>query len=160
MSKFFHNEASVPQQPVAGGDIFGPRPNELLQKAQEVKARHGETSFEYASALVRLGDAHMVQGKLANPQAQECYEQALKILSAEGESTAETAFVFDKLANVRQSSGDTAGAATDLAKAIEIWKTLDANSRFVTDHHVERRVEDLTRLQRVVEFNNRRPPDL
>ncbi len=159
MSKFFHNEASIPQL-AASGDVFGPRPSELEQKAEEVKSRHGENSFEYASALVRLGDAHMVQGTLSNPQAQGCYEQALKILSAEGESTAETAFVFDKLANVRQSSGDTAGAASDLAKAIEIWKLLDANSRHVTDHHVERRVEDLERLQRVVAFNNRRPPDL
>lgn len=160
MSKFFDNEASRPQPTAPGGDVFGPRPNELEQKAAQVKSQHGENSFEYASALVRVGDAHMVQGSLANPQAQDCYEQALKIVSAEGESTAETAYILDKLANVKQSSGDTAGAATELAKAIEIWKALDADSRFITDHHLERRMEDLTRLERVVAFNNRRPPDL
>ncbi|MBS1955087.1 MAG: tetratricopeptide repeat protein [Cyanobacteria bacterium SZAS-4] len=160
MSKFFENEATMPQPATPGSDIFGPRPKELEQKAEEVKSRHGENSFEYASALVRWGDAHMIQGKLSNPQALGCYEQAMKIVSAAGESTAETAFVFDKLANVKQSSGDTAAAAIDLAKAIEIWKVLDANSRFVTDHHMERRIEDLTRMERVVAFNSRRPPEL
>ncbi|CAN5269083.1 hypothetical protein BH10CYA1_BH10CYA1_36570 [soil metagenome] len=159
MSKFFNNDASMPQ-PTGGGDAFGPRPNELEQKAEVVKSQHGEGSFEYASALVRLGDAHMTQGSLANPRAQACYEHALRIVGADGASNAEAAYVFDKLANVRQSSGDTAGAATDLEKAIEIWKALDAGSRFVTDNHIERRAEDLVRLQRVVAFQNRRPPDL
>lgn len=147
-------------QPVDGSDVFGPSPNQLERKAEEVKSQHGEGSLEYASALVRLGDAHMMQGTLANPQAQQCYERALKIVCVEGEANAEAAYVFDKLANVRQSSGDTAGAATKLAQAIKIWKALDANARFVTDHHMERRAEDLVRLQRVVAFENRRPPDL
>lgn len=159
MSRFFNNDQSIPKPAVSGGDVFGPRPSEVEQTAEAVKSQHGE-SFEYAHALVRLGDAHMVQGTLSNPKAQVCYEQALKIVSTEGESTAETAFVLDKLANVKQSSGDTAGAATDLAKAIEIWKALDTDARFVTDHHIERRVEELTRLERVVAFNNRRPPEL
>lgn len=159
MSKFFNNDASMPQ-PGGASDVFGPSTKELERKAEEVKSQHGEGSLEYASALVRLGDAHMMQGTLANPQAQKCYEHALKIVCVESEANAEMAYIFDKLANVSQSSGDTAGAATFLAKAIAIWKALDANSRFVTDHHMERRAEDLVRLQRVVAFNNRRPPDL
>ncbi len=156
MSKFFYNEPTLPEE----GDVFGPRPNELEQRCEQVKSEFGADSFEYASALVQLGDAHMVQGKLANPKAQQSYEHALKIVSTENGSSAEVAYVFDKLANVKQSSGDTAGAATDLAKAIEIWNNLDANSKFVTDHHIKRRAEDLEGLQRVVAFQNRRPPDL
>jgi len=159
VSNFFRESPSK-SQPGGSSDFFGPPPKEMEQRAEEVKSQSGEDSLEYASALVKVGDAHMVQGNLANPQAQKCYEQAMKIVSGKGETTAETAYVFDKLAIVKQSSGDTASAVVDLLKAIEIWKQFDANSRFVTDEYVGRRVEDLTRMQRVEALRNRRPPDL
>ncbi|MFN8554931.1 MAG: tetratricopeptide repeat protein [Candidatus Obscuribacterales bacterium] len=159
MSSFFQEEDPTPPNP-RSYEAFGPKPESLAEIAEKAKLDHGENSFEYASALVKLGDAHMVQGRLANPRAQECYEMALQIVQKTDNSLAETAFVLDKLATVKHSSGDTAGAATDLKSAMELWQLLEAEARFVTDTYISRRAEDLERMEKVVAFENIRPPEL
>ncbi|MDQ6622976.1 MAG: hypothetical protein M3Y86_05760 [Verrucomicrobiota bacterium] len=123
----------------------------------------GENSAEYAAVLVQLGDAHMVQGALSNPRAQLAYERALEIFAAEGEESAETAWLDDKLANVKQSSGDSAGAEADLAKAVEFWRghpQAGTVAPAVSERYLARREEDLERLIRLNEFQNRKPPPL
>lgn len=152
-SNFF---AERPAGPTAGSDIFGPRPEVVQRSLGEIKTRYGENSSEHASTLVQLGDAHMVQGKLSNPQAQASYEQALRIYRSHGEETPQTAWVYDKLANVKQSSGDSVGAANDLSKALEIWRA-SKSPDVPNENHIARRTEDLARMQVLNRFNNRRP---
>ena len=158
VSNLFDNSES-PRAP--SKDIFGPRPEVLEQSLPEIKSRFGENSKEHASALVQIGDAHMVQGLLSNPKAQVNYEQALQIFKAQNDSSPQTAWVLDKLASVKQSSGDTAGAAADLAKALEIWKSNGPdNSNYANENHILRRTEDLTNLQKLLAYENRPRPQL
>lgn len=159
MSDFFTAEAQQ-DQPGNSTGILGPTPESVSEFAEQVKVKSGADSYEYASAQVKIGDAHMRQGRLANPRAQLCYEHALQIVQARGKCPAETAYLLDKLSSVKQSSGDTTSAATDLKIAIEIWKTLTAQERFVSDEHIARRTEDLERMEKVIAFQNSRPPDL
>lgn len=158
MSSFFHEDEAVPPNP-RSYQAFGPKPEQVAETAEKAKLEHGENSFEYASALVKLGDAHMVQGRLSNPQAQQCYETALQIVLKIENSEAETAYVLDKVATVKNSSGDTAGAAKDLKSALEIWRLLDGEARFVKDDYVTKRAEDLERMEKIVAFRNIRPPE-
>jgi len=126
-----------------------------------MKARFGEQSVEYAAFLVQIGDAHMVQGRLSNPQAKARYEAACKILQAMGEQTPEVAWIHDKLANVKHSSGDSLGAAEDLEKAVSFWKEHPAANKLarrIPENHVARREEDLDRLRKLNAFLARKPP--
>lgn len=158
VSNFFKEEQTPPRQP-GSYSAFGPKPEALAKVADETKAEYGEDSFEYASAVVKVGDAHMVQGRLSNPLAQRCYEQALSIVQGKNPDSAELAFVLDKLANVKQSSGDTTGAVNDLKKALELWKTISPDATFVSVDYITRRSEDLDRMERVIAFRNIRPPE-
>jgi len=130
-------------------DIFGERPEKLLTNLDAIKSRYGENSPEHADYLIRIGDAHMTQGSLSNPSAQASYEQALKIFSDSGQSNAQMGKVYDKLANVKESSDDTRGAVADLARAIELWQTDQTNPDFVKSDYFVRREQDLRRLQGV-----------
>lgn len=158
MSNFFNEEETPPRQP-GTYSAFGPKPEDLAKVADKAKTECGEDSFEYASALVKLGDAHMIQGRLSNPLAQQCYEQALTIVQGKKPDSAELAFVLDKLANVKQSSGDTTGAVNDLKEVLELWKTLSPDATFVSVDYITRRGEDLDRMERVLAFRNIRPPE-
>ncbi|CAN5421193.1 hypothetical protein BH10CYA1_BH10CYA1_02600 [soil metagenome] len=149
--------ADRPAGPSAGNDMFGPRPQVIERSLGEIKSRYGENSQEHAATLVQLGDAHMVQGKLSNPVAQASYEQALQIFRGHGEETPQTAWVYDKLANVKQSSGDSVGAANDLSKALEIWRANSKNPDVPNENHITRRTEDLARMQVLNRFNSRTP---
>src|SRR4051812_44472182 len=106
----------LPEQPWAGW--FEPTPEKLIEQLPAIRTRFGEESLEYAALLVQIGDAHMMQGRLANPHAQASYEAALNIVRSRGEETPEAAWIHDKLANVKNSSGDSFGAAEDLEKAV------------------------------------------
>ncbi|MBA3962489.1 MAG: tetratricopeptide repeat protein [Chthoniobacterales bacterium] len=141
---------------------FEPTPAQLREKLTATRARCGEDSVEYAFVLVELGDAHMVQGRLSNPAAQASYETALKIFQTEGQETPEVAWLYDKLANVKQSSGDTFGAEADLKKALALWQDRppDKLRWALRDDHLTRREEDLERLRKVNAFKNRKPPEL
>ncbi|MBI2811297.1 MAG: tetratricopeptide repeat protein [Candidatus Melainabacteria bacterium] len=149
--------ADRPAGPPGGSDIFGPRPEVIERSLTEIKSRYGENSPEHASTLVQLGDAHMVQGRLSNPAAQASYEQALQIFRGYGEDTPQTAWVYDKLANVKQSSGDSVGAASDLSKALEIWRADSKNPDVPNENHIARRSEDLARMQVLNRYSNRSP---
>ncbi|MBS1954147.1 MAG: hypothetical protein JST89_08175 [Cyanobacteria bacterium SZAS-4] len=157
-SDIFFGERPAPRPTT--GDFFGPRTSEIEKSLNEVKSRYGENSQEVASTLVQLGDAHMVQGRLSNPNAKASYEQALGIFNRFGEETPQTAWVYDKLANVKQSSGDTVGAANDLAKAEKIWRANSKNPNIPDENYINRRTEDLARMQVLNNFNNRRPPEI
>ncbi len=158
-SSSFFGDRPTPT-PTRSNDMFGPRPEVIEQSLREVKSRYGENSQEHASTLVQLGDAHMVQGKLANPDAQASYEQALQIFRGFGEETPQTAWVYDKLANVKQSSGDTVGAATDLSKALSIWKANSDGQGVPNESHITRRMEDLARMEVLNQYMNRKPVEL
>lgn len=141
-------------------DWFGPRVEKLAESLESIKERFGENSTEYATTLVKIGDAHMLQGSLSNPQALDAYEKALHIFRTQGEETPNTAWLYDKLANARQSSGDTAGAQADLVKAVDFWKkNADAPGPGIDERYVSRRQEDLERLINVNQFKNRKPPE-
>ena len=114
------DETQPSPTPVEGW--FEPTPEKLTTKLAATRERWGEMSVEYVSLLVQLGDAHMVQGLLSNPQAQASYEAAWQILLLRGEESPEVAWLYDKLANVKESSGDIAGARADLEKALTFWK--------------------------------------
>jgi len=156
-SNFFGDKPTATPR---GNDMFGPRPEVIERSLNEVRTRYGENSPEHASTLVQLGDAHMVQGKLANPAAQASYEQALQIFRGFGEETPQTAWVYDKLANVKQSSGDTVGAASDLSKALEIWRANTDAQGVPNETHIARRTEDFARLEVLNRFNNRKPVEV
>lgn len=153
-SATFYGDRPTPSK---GMDMFGPRPEVIEQTLTEVRSRYGDNSPEHASTLVQLGDAHMVQGKLANPQAQASYEQALQIFKGFGEETPQTAWVYDKLSSVKQSSGDTVGAVNDLAKALEIWRANTDKQGVPSESHIARRTEDFARMEVLNRFNNRKP---
>ncbi len=157
------NPEPLPTAPVRDDGWFDPTPEKVIAELAAVRASCGEQSMEYATLLVRLGDAHMRQGRLSNPRAQECYEAALQICRIQGEETPETAWIYDQLANVKASSGDTLSAQGDLEKALSIWKDrapTNAIASSVREDHVARRAEDLERLRRVNEFQNRQPPPI
>ncbi len=119
--------------------------------------------MEYAAVLMALGDAHLRQGRPSNPRAQECYEAALQICRARGEETPETAWIYDQLANVKASSGDSQGAQGDLERALNFWKDrapMNAMVSTVPEDHVSRRAEDLQRLRKLNAFLRRNPPEL
>ena len=127
-----------------------------------IEAQFGKGSTEYVTLLVQLGDAQMAQGRISNPRAQASYESALKILEEREEETSQIAWLYDKLANVKQSSGDSFGAAVDLEKALSLWKEHEpgkALSGKVSEHHFARRAEDLQRLKKLNAFKERTPPD-
>ncbi|MFN8554901.1 MAG: tetratricopeptide repeat protein [Candidatus Obscuribacterales bacterium] len=145
--------------PAKSGDLFGPRPEVIEQTLPEVKARYGENSPEHASTLVQLGDAHMTQGKLSSPGAEASYLEALRIFSSHGADTPQTAWVYDKLATVKQVSGDTVGAAANLSKALEIWQSSSRESALPAESYIARRTEDLARLQTLNRFNATKPGD-
>lgn len=151
--------ADKPAGPPKGSDIFGPRPDVVQRTLTEVTAKYGENSPEHASMLVQLGDAHMTQGKLSSPQAEASYEQALRIFSARGESTPQTAWIYDKLASVKQLTGDNAGAAAHLSRALEIWQSTPAEKGLPSVNHIARRTEDLARLQLLNKFSAIKPED-
>lgn len=159
------NERSAPYfaelRPGQGkaGDMFGPRPEVIEQTLPEVRGRYGDNSPEHASTLVQLGDAHMTQGKLSSPQAEASYLEALRIFSAHGTETPQTAWVYDKLATVKQVSGDTVGAAANLSKALEIWQSMARENSRPSENYIARRTEDLSRLQVVNRFNETKPGD-
>jgi hypothetical protein len=141
--------SSEPPRGPSSGDIFGERPEKLITNLDAIKSRYGENSPEHADYLMRIGDAHMTQGSLSNPAALASYEQALKIFSDSGQANAQMGKVYDKLANVKESSDDTRGAAADLARAIEFWQTDETNPDFAQSDYFARRQEDLRRLQGV-----------
>lgn len=130
-------------------NILGIKPETLSKQLDAVRTQYGENSVEHADHLIRIGDAHMTQGSIANPEAQAHYERALKIFTDTNQSNAMIAKAYDKLANVKESSGDTRGAAADLAKAIEHWQTDSTNADFVQSNYFARRLDDLRRLQNV-----------
>ena len=153
------DETQPSPTPVEGW--FEPTPEKLTKKLAATRERCGEMSVEYVSLLVQLGDAHMVQGRLSNPHAQASYEAALQILLLRGEESPEVAWLYDKLANVKESSGDIAGARADLEKALTFWKNhppANAIAPAVAENHIARREEDFERLTRVYEFKLRAPP--
>ena len=135
----------------------------MIEQLPAIEARFGKGSFEYVALLVQLGDAHMVQGRLSNPQAQASYAAGLAILQAQEGERAETAWLYDKLANVKNSSGDSFGAQADLEKAVSFWKDhapANAIAPVSGEDYVARREEDLQRLRKLNEFKNRKPPSL
>lgn len=140
---------------------FEPTPEKLTEKLAATRERCGEMSLEYVTLLVQLGDAHMWQGGLANPHALASYEAALQILLLREEESPEVAWLYDKLSNVKQSSGDIAGARADLEKALTFWKNhppANAIAPAIAENHIARREEDFERLTRVHEFMLRTPP--
>lgn len=152
-----------PAVPEVAGGWFDPTPEKATAELDAIRANEGEQSMAYAAGLVRLGDAHMRQGLLSNPRALECYEAALRVCRGDGEKTPETAWIYNQLANVKASSGDTVGAESDLEKALSFWQARGATNRIaptIPRDHVARRAEDLERLRRVNEFRNRRLPPL
>ena len=86
--------------------------------------------------------------------------QALQIFRGHGEATPQTAWVYDKLATVKQSSGDSVGAANDLSKALEIWRADPKNPDVPNENHIARRTEDLAHMQVLNRFTNRSPVKL
>jgi hypothetical protein len=148
-------ERPAGQQPTGG--MFGPHPNVIESTIGDIKARYGENSPELASTMTQLGDAHMTQGKLSAPQAEASYQEALRIYSSHGSDTPQTAWVLDKLASVNQSAGDTVGAAANLSKALEIWRSMPNGKGVPNESHIARRAEDLARLQLLTKYNTRTP---
>jgi tetratricopeptide (TPR) repeat protein len=149
--------------PTAWEGWFEPTPEKLTTKLAATRERWGEMSIEYVSLLVQIGDAHMVQGRLSNPQAQASYESALKILQETDGETSPIAWVYDKLANVKQSSGDSFGAEVDLEKALSLWKENGpgkASGERARENHLARRAEDLENLKRLNAFKKRKPPEI
>ena len=154
------DETQPSPAPVEGW--FEPTPEKLTTKLAATRERCGEMSVEYVSLLVQIGDAHMIQGRLSNPHAQASYEAALQILLLRGGQSPEVAWLYDKLANVKESSGDIAGARGDLEKALTFWKNhppANAIAPAVAGNHITRREEDFERLTRVHEFKLRTPPE-
>lgn len=140
---------------------FERTPAQLSERLDAIGLRCGKESIEYGALLVELGDSHMRQGCLANPQAQASYEAALEIFRGKGEETAETAWIYDKLANVKQSSGNSRGAETDLTKALAFWKKHPPGNLLATavnQNHAARRTEDWERLRKLNQFLDRSPP--
>jgi hypothetical protein len=161
MSDLHDRDALPPQEPSKGW--FDPTPEKLIARLPWIKTNVGEASIEYAALLVQIGDAHMRQSRLSNPQAQDSYEAALKILQVEGDETAETAWIHDKLASVKKSSGDSFGAQADLEKALRFWSENPPANRLKRDinaNHVARREEDLQGLRRLNAFLTRKPPGI
>ncbi len=150
----------LPPEPTPIG-WFEPTPERLKEKLAATRARYGGQSVEYAALLDQLGDAHMRQGRLSNPAALASYQAALEICRARGGETPETAWLYDKLATVKESSGDTVGAQADLEKALAFWKDhppANALAPTIRENHVARRKEDWQRLQKVNDYKNRQPP--
>ena len=139
-------------------NIFGENPQKLISRLDAVKSAHGENSVEHADYLMRIGDAHMTQGSLANPAAQANYEQALKICTDTNQSDAMLGKAYDKLAIVKESSGDTRGAASDLGKALEHWHKEPVSPDLSKSSYLVRRQEDLQRLERVNKVKYGRQP--
>jgi hypothetical protein len=159
------NEHFHPWQAVqiAAEGMFGPPVEKLIAQLPAISARFGEKSPQYATLSVQIGDAHMVQGLLSNPQAQRSYEAALEILQTMEDVRPEIAWVHDKLACVKQSSGDSFGAQADLEKAVSFWRENPPANRLgpvALQDHVARREEDLERLVKLNAFLNRKPPEL
>lgn len=147
----------------SGEGWFEPTPEKLIAQLPAISARFGSESVEHAAMLVQIGDAHMVQGLLSNPKAQACYEAALEIVRAREDAGPEIACVHDKLACVKQSSGNTFAAQADLEKAVSFWReNLPTNRLAPIPHndHVARREEDLQRLIQLNAFLKRKPPQL
>lgn len=158
-----NNPISPLPPPRPGIGWFEPTPRQLTEQLAATCEQFGEKSIEYVWLLVQLGDAHMVQGLLSNPDAQASYEKALEILQTSAEATPEIAWLYDKLAIVKQSSGDSFGAQADLEKAISFWKGNSPANAFAPDFgpsYVARREEDLENLVRLNIFLKRKPPEL
>lgn len=161
MSDLDHARRILPPVPTPTG-WFEPTPQQLSEQIPAVRERFGEESIEYVALLAQLGDAHMVQGSLAHPQAQTSYEEALQILQRRDDAAPEIAWLHDKLANVKKSSGDSFGAQADLEKAVGFWKENPPVNAFepeVRKDHVARREEDLRDLVRLNVFLKRKPPE-
>jgi hypothetical protein len=139
-------------------DVFGERPQKLMANLEAVKSQYGENSPEHADYQMRIGDAHMRQGSLSNPEAQASYEQALKIISDNGQSNEEMGRIYDKLANVKESSDNPCGAATDLARAIEFWQKGQTTTDSTQTDYIAGRQDDLRRLQNVINVRYRTLP--
>ena len=156
------NPMSVP--PKLGQDVFGPRPEDLEPFVDSEKTRAGENSYEYAQALMDLGNACMVQCDY-NLALESC-ERALSIYRSHGEETYLTAWAYDMTASIKQACHDYPGAVAALTRAVEIWNHLAEQTTgevVLPDrilHHMTRRREDLERMRRVLEFESRKPPDL
>lgn len=137
--------------------VFGPGIEEAAASADQAKEIFGTNSTEYGTALLRLGDAYVIEGADGLADALSAYETALLVFTRQDSETAERADAHHRIAAVHQRRGDHEDAADHLQAAIELWEHLELDAA-----SVEMQRADLAELRRLADYRkrNQRTPSL